>query len=227
MMETHAVVHVCGSPASGKSTLLKLLANYIRLNKPEYSVVILEPCENLNIWGYREYLLDSMCFPINRGTEQNLEHDKNLVFLIDEVQFTYKNIDFWNCLIKNRCQESSYLGSKLVLFASYGNSREPYLLELDGTRGCSLPPIFLQQRVSALRSQSNSSNVASYLSRPDVALYFSRSEFGDAVQRYLETSECLFKQISKGARNIIWRETMGHPGMVRCILDCLHAVWLS
>src|SRR5204863_1753187 len=89
-----------------------------------------------------------------------------VLLIIDEAQGSYEYVSLWNDLIKGISTDS---GPLVALFSSYGSpSRKP--LETPTPT-----PIFFNhaQRVS-IRHSSQS---------PDLALFFTRAEFDDVVER--------------------------------------------
>jgi hypothetical protein len=200
------VVHVRGTPASGKSTLSKLLGQYVRRQKPGLQV----------LWS-------SWPIPLSSGLDQSSQHYDilNCVFkrpahtvwekiqaliIIDEAQASYAFVNVWNAFIKTITPSS---GPKVVLFSSYGSPSEQPL-------GSDIPtptPIYFRsdQRISIRRSSQN----------PDLALLFSRTEFDDVVERvckhYSQYGQAF--HLSLELVDYLWEITNGHPAGVRAVLD--------
>ena len=213
------VVHVRGTPASGKSTLSKLLERYVRRQKPGLQV----------LWC-------SWPIPLPGGLDQSSQHDKilNYVFdrpahtdwqniqaliIIDEAQASYACVNVWNAFIKAITPSS---GPKVVLFSSYGSPSEQPL----GSDSPTPTPIYFRsdQRISIRRSSQN----------PDLALLFSRTEFDDVVERVCKHHSQYGQafHLSLELVDYLWEITNGHPAGVRAVLDELASSevcidWLS
>ncbi len=115
ILEEDRVVHVRGTPSSGKTTLAHLLYHYYEdRGKPVVSIDgwhnIPDPTTHLvnlcNISGYDQVK------PSNLLT-------MDLVFLFDEAQQSYPDLKLWLGIIKT--QSGSTRGSKICLFSSYGS----------------------------------------------------------------------------------------------------------
>lgn len=116
-MIRHRVLHIRGTPASGKTILRLLLTRHIRLSHPNWHITSLE------VWPEGLQKDDLV------GTEKSIESRLSLsrdewpfaqdrVFLVDEAQMTYSNIYFWNCFLKLIDYTQ---GVYVVLFSSYGS----------------------------------------------------------------------------------------------------------
>jgi hypothetical protein len=106
------LLQVRGSPASGKTTLAKLLGGYIdRTEGNSVSTTF------LGMWPHNGYGMHWEAFLLKSGWT-----DKMRSFLIiDEAQTSYWDVSLWNDLFK---QYSDFKIIHIILFASYG-SPEP------------------------------------------------------------------------------------------------------
>jgi hypothetical protein len=168
-METQAVVHVRGTPTTGKSTLLNLLYDYLKQHRPEYVVSILDSWKGYpgeDILDYDDYLMDyikdDLTAPI---TKYDLRSRADLVFLIDEAQSSYDDVGFWNSLIKERSQSPGLPGPKFVLFALYGRHANPRS-EKDKMH-CTPSVLAPEQKVSLLPDRTCSSKLFLFFTRPE------------------------------------------------------------
>lgn len=114
LLKEHEVMHVCGTPASGKSTLARLLHDYLSGTQ---NVIL------INKWDYgtpaREFSVGK-CHYFGHWQVQtvNLLH-ADITFIIDEAQQTYDNSDLWYTIIKTQIDTS--IGPQFCLFSSYGS----------------------------------------------------------------------------------------------------------
>jgi hypothetical protein len=198
------VVHVRGTPATGKSTLARLLEDHVRTIEPNLEVYrfawpLSFPGEE---WNPFENLLNAFTKLSLRQIEWQTYRR---LLIIDEAQESYKCISLWNDLIKGLSPRS---GPLIVLFSSYGSPSAKPL----GRISTPTPIKFsLAQRVSLRRSDQNA----------NLALLFSPTEFSDVVVRvcksYSQHGQALL--LSPELIDYIWELTNGHPAGVRAVLD--------
>ncbi|KAL4916695.1 hypothetical protein BDW62DRAFT_211811 [Aspergillus aurantiobrunneus] len=103
-LDNQDVIHVRGTPASGKTTLSELLRDYYLENNRK------------DAWTEFSLRLQHR-YPRYRSTE--FFASKNVI-LIDEAQGSYADIGFWNTVIKDRRSSLGY-NIKICLFSSYGS----------------------------------------------------------------------------------------------------------
>ena len=86
-------LQVRGTPASGKSTLAKLLGQHIHVQEPDVHVIWVDLWDFGDVaqcGGWSSYLKKRMHWiPAN-----------DTVFIFDEAQVSYKAADLWNGLFK-------------------------------------------------------------------------------------------------------------------------------
>ena len=202
------VVHVRGTPASGKSTLANLLTMHVRTTKPDLQVYKFSWPANFFKDGLHQgspyyYLLN---YVIGQPIDIDDWLRKRVLLIIDEAQGSYEYPSLWNDFLK--CVQSMTEGPLVALFSSYG-SPSSRLLETP-TPFDLTPP----QRISIRRSPQN----------PNLSLFFTRSEFDDVVARackYYGRHGQAFRPSSE-LEDYIWEFTNGHPAGVRTILECLN-----
>jgi hypothetical protein len=200
------VVHVRGTPASGKSTLARLLEQYVIKKRPDLLVYRFSWPSTFpdGFWPGSQYhtLLNSIT---KRPLDQNDWWRMQVLLIIDEAQGSYEYISLWNDLIKGLSPTS---GPLIALFSSYGS---PSNLPLGDAR--TPTPIYFRpdQRISIRRSSQN----------PNLALLFSQTELSDVVERV-----CKFHSrhgqaflLSPELIDYVWKITNGHPAGVRAVLD--------
>jgi len=128
------IVHVRGTPASGKTLLCELLRDYYR--KEGRRAFLIKRWEGLNFknpWGSLAELVEKWSeepegVPTSfTTTSSQSEHDlswvltSNTVIIVDEAQMTYSDDTLWNTILKERQTPTYVYKSQLCLFCSYGS----------------------------------------------------------------------------------------------------------
>lgn len=218
IVDSQNIIHVRGTPASGKSILSLLLRDYYR--RQGRTVFWLRP------WTQKLDELDSedpwMNFAqiIRRSyptlkRKQDIFADGNVVIL-DEAQRSYDDDVLWNDIIKAIRGGTGY-SIKLCLFCSYGSPSTgmPYNKRDYGTPVDFGPT----QRVSLTPSVEPGS--------PPIGLFFNKDEFEVVVTKLCSRQLVEKYTIDRDARKYIFDLTSGHPGAVRSIVDYLFQVYRS
>lgn len=213
MLEHYAIVHVRGTPATGKTRLARLLQDRLETNR---RVVFMglgwppatgrrHPTEILADESHRTGFT-------NVGARDLLTKKNNdLVFIIDEAQTTYRESHLWFSVIKDRMGLSH--GPSICLFSSYGS---PSTGSPDYQTSGNTPPILRAElRVSLVPSMCPGA--------PQISLFYNFAEFHDVVFRFSKNRNLEFK-IEDNLKNHIYSMTNGHPGMVRSVLEFLETV---
>lgn len=209
LLNEKGVLHIRGTPSSGKTTLAGLLYDhYLHSQVPVVFMTgwfhIIDPLEHLvrqcNAAGYRE---------VTRG---NLLR-QNLIFILDEAQISYADLALWLGIIKS--QSGSPSGPRICLFASYGSPTSGPAEYPHGSTPVYLGP---QQRVSILIPQDPGS--------PNVCLFYDEEEFEDGVNR-LCSHPTMNLHIDSDARAYLYLMTNGHPGAVRALVSYLFEVCMD
>lgn len=212
LLDERRVLHIRGTPSSGKTMLARLLWNScLRYREPVVFVTgwsnISDPQEHLaeqcNAAGYK-----------NVNCVNLLE--KNITFILDEAQASYKDHALWFGIIKS--QSGCHFGPKLRLFASYGSPTTGPAEYPHGTTPVHLGPA---QRVSLTISCVSDS--------PNVCLFYNEEEFNDVLQRLCSRPWSTFA-IAPDARDYLYSMTNGHPGAVDSLVSymfevCSSVVW--
>lgn len=188
LLEEQRIVHVRGTPASGKSLLAGFLHEYLIFDQGEKNVTYFDD------WSENERPLNqvlSACLPEGHRTQNDLIYGQHVVIL-DEAQYSYKDRKLWYTVMKTACGVDS--GARFCIFSSYGSPttgapRQDYLPSV-------APPIFRpSQRVSLMISPSEDT--------PDLCLFLQRDEYHDVVDRFCRMikeftllSECLQDRLS-------------------------------
>lgn len=196
-----------GTPASGKTTLARLLCEFYR-NKKVPAVIIYT-------WPHDPYVSSTSTLvrlARNEGhtsvTPDTLYTD-NIVFILDESQASFNDADLWQGFIKT--QSGRGCGPRLCLFTAYGSPR-------DGPRyGIGTTPVYFgpQQRVSI--------SVSNVQFAPSIGLFYTRCEFDDVLQRRCN-DPCSVLPLESDAKDYIFHLTNGHPGAVDGVLGMVQKV---
>ncbi|EAL88434.1 hypothetical protein AFUA_1G07240 [Aspergillus fumigatus Af293] len=221
LIDSQKVVHVRGTPASGKTTLARLLQQYYKAKKrnsifidtwrelDEYPSV----GDDLHAWSK----LDRM---LRTRFDSNMDYlAPGTILIIDEAQRSYSDTLFWNSIIKPRLSHEG-LDISFCLFCCYGSPLTGVDMELDTDIRAFTPAHFkLAQRVT-LTPQSHPSS-------PPIGLFFTRSEFTDAAQRLTANSRLQEKfTLRPDAEDYLFSLTNGHPGGLSSVLKYIHDdVW--
>ncbi|KAE8399221.1 hypothetical protein BDV37DRAFT_261238 [Aspergillus pseudonomiae] len=209
------VVHVRGTPASGKTTLARLLQKYFLdhndykdRKRAVYFISDWRKLEEYSTNGDGETWANlTQMIPIRFGRARNLS--EGTVILVDEAQKTYSDSGLWNTIIKDRVYGNGE-DIKVCLFCSYGSpstgvDRQPN----------EYTPAFLnpEQRVTITPQPSS----------PPIGLFFTADEFRDAVQQICANPrfEAGFT-LDNDAQDYLFSLTNGHPGGVESLLRFFH-----
>lgn len=165
------VVHVRGTPASGKTTLARLLQQYYEV-KERNSIYIdtwreldeylsVEDNRRLGAWGILERMLRTRF-------GSNMDYlAPGTILIVDEAQGSYSDTLFWNSIIKPRLSHEG-LDINFCLFCCYGSPLSGVDMELDSDIRAFTPPHFkLAQRVTLTPQSRPSSPPIGVYSSPD------------------------------------------------------------
>jgi hypothetical protein len=211
ILDQEWVVLVRGTPSSGKTTLARLLRDYYE--KHGVPVIFLRGWKERKM-GATSYLTTRCKSAGYRGIKiDSFSNDPNvnIVFILDEAQQSYSDIDLWDFI---KAKSDQHRGPKVCLFSSYGSPSEGIVDSRDFT------PAFFgpTKRVSIIRSHVPNS--------PDICLFYNDAEFGDVVEKYCANETTRLK-IDKGARTYLFAMTSGHPGAVGSMLSYIFKVFIS
>ncbi|PGG96804.1 hypothetical protein AJ79_09449 [Helicocarpus griseus UAMH5409] len=202
MLDAYKVVHVRGTPASGKTTLAWQLQEYYQGSGVPVLFISLFPAE----WAYS---------PVNgiirmwhrEGFGPMDRHSfmcSNVVVIFDEAQETYKHLALWTDLIKT--QGGNTEGPRVCLFSSYGS---PAAGATDYPLYTTPPYIAPPQRVSITKSKLNGAR--------NVSLFYDEEEFEAVVDAFCQNPSTAYT-LDAEARNYLLHMTNGHPGAVNSLL---------
>jgi len=214
------IVHVRGTPASGKTRLSELLRDYYRKEGRKVSLIKeWEKLDHKNPWDslvklvekWNEEAQDAPIMTSSRP-EQDLSWvlTSNTVILVDEAQMTYNDAALWNTIFKERLTPNVYK-FQLCLFCSYGSPEA-------GPDQTFFTPVRLsnQQRISLTPQNQEDS--------PPIGLFYDKEEFKDVVSRLLTFHYEERFNFDEGALEYIFAVSSGHPGAVTSIVDVIYEV---
>jgi hypothetical protein len=209
LIAERTVVHVRGTPSSGKSILALLLERYYTTRGVHCLLLLGWTAESDPInkcithytlkyggaWDRFAFMLGSY----------------NPVFIIDEAQESYVDRAFWMSVLKS--QSGRGTGPRFCLFSSYGSpSTGISELSLHSTPIRFSP----QQRVSLVPSRIQSA--------PPIGLFYTKNEFLDVVNRQIATPGWSSFSLSGDARAYLFAVTNGHPAGVAALIDYIYEV---
>ena len=207
---TYRVLHLRGTPCSGKTVLMELIIDYIRRKMDKFRTVFVRSWPT-DINGENEtesYLETILGIPAKRFAAST-----DLVLLIDEAQTTYRNTYLWNTLIKD--VDKRRLGVFIILLSSY-RSASGFSVKVEG-----LTPIILHpaQRIGLQPSSTS------------VGLLLTSEDADDVMERFRRTnpdSPVYTPDLKEG----LYVLAGGHVGGLMALLLILHTntvstVWLA
>jgi hypothetical protein len=199
-IKQYHVVHVRATPASGKSTLSRLLQHHVEEEDAELPV----------LWGsWPVELLKTSRYDIALECVFNIPPDKNInwlhrraLLIIDEAQLSYTCVSFWNDFIKALIPTAPPM---VVLFSSWGSAARR-------AEALTQTPVMLksEQRISIRPSKVS-----------DISVFFTYAEFLDVIER-VKANKSQFGQafsLDEDVIDYIWIITNGHPAAVILILE--------
>lgn len=214
-----------GTPASGKTTLARLLQQYY--NNQKRVVYFISNWQKLG-----DYLTEGEDKPWQKLTQiihsrfKPTSSARNLspgtIIIVDEAQKTYMDTEFWNLVIKDRIYGEGE-DIKFCLFCSYGSPSTG----IDGQNSMFTPAIFKPIQRVTLTPQSLSPPIEPF-SPPPIGLFFTADEFRDAVQQICANTkfEAGF-MLDSDAGDYLFSLTNGHPGGVKSLLNYFYYVCFS
>jgi hypothetical protein len=209
ILDEKRVVHVRGTPSSGKTTLAILLWKYY--HKRRERVVFLDGWDNVS--NPRTYLVDECRARGYSGVEPHTLTKANVVFILDEAQQSYNDPGLWLGIIKT--QSGGYAGPRICLFSSYGS---PVTGPTQYPLGSTPVQFGPSQRISITASQ--------FTENKSVCLFYSQEEFEDVVSRRCLNPTSKFK-LDPAAREYLYSITNGHPGATNALLHFISMVCMS
>ena len=183
------------TPASGKSTLTKLLSRHIRDQEPDVCVIWIGGWKLDDVaecGGWYSFL------KMRKGWIPG----ENTVFIFDEAQESYEDGELWNKLFKGI---HDYPDHRAIAFASYGSPS--LFIDIEGT-SILVPPT---ARISLLPTTHGDH-------LPAAGLLFTRAEFNELVSRQYPYSEYYFHP---SFLDTVFGITEGHVGAMYSFLNII------
>ncbi|KAI7968161.1 hypothetical protein EIK77_010331 [Talaromyces pinophilus] len=207
------VVHVRGTPTSGKTTLALLLHKYNTDNDVK-SVYIRQwsPMKSIEHFGTYHLVWHARAAGFTSVSYDNFE-SQDITFILDNAQTSYKDDQLWLGPLKDQNNNCRQFGPRFCLFMSYGSPTEG---PDDPSPNSIRSGIKILQRVSITVSRLENS--------PQISLFFTREEFDDVLQR----KRCDQKRpvpLDSNAADYLFHLTNGHPGAVEAVLAMIHKVY--
>ncbi|BCR92831.1 ATP-binding protein [Aspergillus chevalieri] len=219
------IVHVRGTPASGKTRLSELLRDYYRKEgRKAFLIKKWEELDSEDPWGSLIELvkkknkeLEGVSTTSFTVTSSQSEHDlswvltSNTVIIVDEAQATYSDDTLWNTIFKERLTPNVYK-FRLCLFCSYGSPAA-------GPDPTFFTPVKFsdEQRISLTPQNQQDS--------PPIGLFYDKEEFRDVISRLLTFHYEETFNFDEGALEYIFAVTNGHPGAVTSIVDVIYEAY--
>lgn len=188
------IIHIRGTPASGKTTLATLVELRLASRFPNYRTTFARhwPSEKMTASESEKYLEGLL-----NGSYMDVMTSQDRVLLLDEAQTSYHDMFFWNTFLKGIHRLS---GPYVMLFSSYGNpSQSPLGSDVAGTPAAFAPG----QRIS-LRWES----VHPF---PAVGLLLSEEEANDVINRSAQGNQDR-PIYTGGLKEDLYTFTEGHVG---------------
>lgn len=202
------VVHVRGTPSSGKTTLATLLKKHYQARGLR-RVALLTGWTNDPERGNPLEHLASRCRFDKVDSENVL--DINAVYILDGAHATYNDLQFW--LIAVKAQSDRRAGAKICLFSSYGSP----------TTGSTAPLAFKSTPLHLGPAQRVSLTVSQTKNSPDVALFYNAQEYEDVIERLCSRSSSTC-ELSREAKDYLFAITSGHAGATMSMVTYVYDV---
>jgi hypothetical protein len=214
LIDWERIVHVRGTPASGKSILSRLLRDYyIVKGRNVFFMERWTSLEGFSVsgggsWGKLVRLLQKK-FPDHNPADYLA---LGTVIIVDEAQSSYVDSGFWNTIIKQR-QSNEGADIRICLFCSYGSP----LTGVEQDRVFYTPAVLEPRQCVTLTPQSDKIS-------PQIGLFFTRVEFNDAIFRIIHYLYPEQFTLDEEAKKYLFLLTNGHPGGVSLVMSYIYDV---
>jgi hypothetical protein len=207
-LDLRRIVHIRGTPASGKSILSLLLRDYYLKNK-SMAFRLSGWKINLNPDPWRNFACNL------RRSYPEVKNDiaffaDNNVIIMDEAQSTYSDTRFWDDIVK-QVQGLTTYNIKLCFLSSYGSP----------STGLPYNPADHSAPVSFGPNQCIS--LTPTLELP-IGLFYNADEFDEAVAKLCSREPVQKYAIDRAAQEYIFNFTGGHPGGVTSVVEYIFEV---
>lgn len=205
------VIHVRGTPTSGKSTLAHLLHAYVKRVHADWTVYEFSwPTKFVGDLTHVSSYGNLLNQRLGKPASYDWMTQTQTLLIIDEAQLSYEYDSLWIDFIKRLASDRAVYGPLVILFTSYGSPSE---VPFDTPIGTTPVHFYEGQRIS-IRPLSHKNLLS---------LYFTREEFDNVVGRVCKdvSKDDQPFSISTELAQYIWDITSGHPGGTRAILGSL------
>jgi hypothetical protein len=191
MLGSTPFLQIKGTPASGKSELLRQMKMYLeRLGWTVFSIKTWRRTKDVSLHSY-------LCEKLGTQHLLNLDSGTKKALLFDEGQMTYGDDELWNEFIK--LEMEGFVNFKLVMACSYG-LQSPESLALEPT-----PLKIPEDRTIQLFPIEG---------RP--GLFFTEEEYAKVVRNHEIVTGL---KVPPELKKCVWDLTCGHPGATDNMLD--------
>lgn len=197
---SHGILHVRGTPASGKTVLLNLLHQELLTQHPSLRVVSIKSWpQSMNDFQSQNYIEQLLGASLSNPTVI-----PPTVLLVDEAQSTKEDQYFWNTFLKLLVQPAlSTL--RVAMFAAYGSAGNTPV-EIP----CITPPILRRIQRVELQWHGNDED-------PPVGLFLSREEAEEIFDKATAYHQDR-PSFSADFRTYVYDVTFGHAGALTSII---------
>ncbi|KAL2819130.1 hypothetical protein BJX63DRAFT_28379 [Aspergillus granulosus] len=205
LVDQQKVVHVRGTPASGKTTLALLLMKYYASQKKNacyfgsWTMLSKISSKTLNPWT----LLQLALYRASAGPADHIV--PGTILLVDEAQLSYKDESFWIGIIKLLQSGLASTDIKFCLFSSYGNP-------ITGVEHVPYTPATFKpkQRVDFTIQPEG----------PQLGIFFTELESYHAIDQISKHGRRpLIATFDDKAKDYLFSLTNGHPGCLSALVD--------
>lgn len=211
ILDDERVVHVRGTPASGKTTLASLLhEHYRQQNIPS---VLISQWPQGNDHEHTDVLIRHAQRAGYTFVTSDTLRNADIVYIVDEGQTSYHDSGLWLGFIKT--QSTGRFGPRICILTSFGSPSEG---PDDYPLGTTPVHLGVQQRISIIVSKIKHS--------PPLSLFYNRDEFDDILQRICADIRRPLP-LHSDAADYIFSLTDGHPGAVDSVLGMIQKVSLN
>ncbi|KAL4883866.1 hypothetical protein BJY04DRAFT_183395 [Aspergillus karnatakaensis] len=204
-LDSHEVVQVIGTPASGKTFLSELLRNfYLERNR---TVFLLKSWDRMDLHGDA---WDELALRLERtypGYSYKDFFAPQTVIIIDEAQRSYDDIDFWNIVIRKRLASEGH-DIKICLFSRYGS---PFTGVEELFNNPAKFGAYSHVGLTALPTEYSIG----------IGLFYTTDEFEEVVS-LLSSRHAEKFRLDSEARKYLYELTDGHPAGVAALVSYFH-----
>ncbi|KAK1139000.1 hypothetical protein N8T08_001579 [Aspergillus melleus] len=208
LSETFPVVHIRGTPATGKSILAELLKD--ALERQGTSVIFRTKWDPLVSANEHRVAVESAFYEQVAKESLYPGFFPNGVLIVDEAQGTYSDVLFWDVFLKYlSTRELMNNRVRVFLFCCYGSP------STGADRDEAMTPHRLaeEQRVT-LTPQSLPGS-------PQIGLFYDEREFLEVISRIEgEYQECF--RLTDDAKSYLRMLTSGHAGCLWSLINCIY-----